>query len=392
MPIGNSFLQIPINHTDISQSELNIDEKVRSNLFPWNGQFSPQFIEALLSNYASSDFFVIDPFAGSGTVLCECARKRISAYGIELNASAYHMAKNYELANLSDVERSEIINKVDILIYSIDCSTFIIPTLKHEIDFSKILAYKNILSTLVILMDIPNRDVALNHLQKKWESLKKALYEIPTSDKCIHVDKGDARHLHLYDSSADLLITSPPYINVFNYHQKYRKSVELLGYDVLSTAKTEFGSNRKNRGNRFLTVIQYCIDMALSMNEARRTCKDASRMIYIVGRESSVLGYSFCNSELVYKIGTEIFFFDFVLRQERMFKNRFGQIIYEDILHFFNNKSQNLTSSEIISKARNIAIDIIQEKINLSNDNPNKPLLVEALKKASKVKPSEEVV
>ena len=75
-----------------------------------------------------------------------------------------------------------------------------------------------------------------------------------------------------------------------------------------------------------------------------------------------------------------------------MFKNRFGQIIYEDILHFFNNKSQNLTSSEIISKARNIAIDIIQEKINLSNDNPNKPLLVEALKKASKVKPSEEVV
>ena len=115
-------------------------------------------------------------------------------------------------------------------------------------------------------------------------------------------------------------------------------------------------------------------------------------MIYIVGRESSVLGYSFCNSELIYKIGTEIFFFDFVLRQERMFKNRFGQIIYEDILHFFNNKSQNLTSSEIISKARNIAIDIIQEKINLSNDNPNKPLLVEALKKVSKVKPSEEVV
>lgn len=65
--------------------------------------------------------------------------------------------------------------------------------------------------------------------------------------------------------------------------------------------------------------------------------------------------------------------------------------IFQDNQLIFH-KSQNLTSSEIISKARNIAIDIIQEKINLSNDNPNKPLLVEALKKVSKVKPSEEVV
>lgn len=35
---------------------------------------------------------------------------------------------------------------------------------------------------------------------------------------------------------ATLLITSPPYINVFNYHQKYRRSVEALGYDVLAIA------------------------------------------------------------------------------------------------------------------------------------------------------------
>lgn len=122
---------------------------------------------------------------------------------------------------------------------------------------------------------------------------------------------------------ATLLITSPPYINVFNYHQKYRRSVEALGYDVLAIAKNEFGSNRKNRGNRLLTVIQYCIDMALSFKEVIRTCRDGARMIYVVGRESNVLGYSFCNSRLIFEIATQIFEIPFLLRQERVFKNRF---------------------------------------------------------------------
>ena len=58
------------------------------------------------------------------------------------------------------------------------------------------------------------------------------------------------------------------------------------------------------------------------------------------------LGYSFCNSELIYRIGTEVLGFDFILRQERAFKNRYGQIIYEDILHFSNTKLSSNLSKE----------------------------------------------
>ena len=72
-----------------------------------------------------------------------------------------------------------------------------------------------------------------------------------------------------------------------------------------------------------LTVIQYCIDMALSFKEVIRTCRDGARMIYVVGRESNVLGYSFCNSRLIFEIATQIFEIPFLLRQERVFKNRF---------------------------------------------------------------------
>lgn len=386
------FSQVPIDNDEIKQSELNIDEKVRSNLFSWNGQFSPQFIETLLTHYATANDFVVDPFLGSGTVLGECARKGIKAYGIELNVSAFYMAKTYEIANVNEPDRKLIIACIDKLLFPMQDSNKIIDDLTSEINATENNAYKNLLSTLIVLMDIFNNEVTTDLLLKKWSLLKDIISKIPYSDNSIIADRGDARKMHLADSCADLLITSPPYINVFNYHQKYRRSVEALGFDVLAIAKTEFGSNRKNRGNRFLTVIQYCVDMALSIKEASRVCKSNARMIYVVGRESSVLGYSFCNSELVYNIATGIFGFGFIIRQERVFKNRFGKMIYEDILHFSNNCINQLSDEVIIEQARQIAVRMLNEKIELPVENKNKCFLTDAVERANKINPSEEII
>lgn len=46
------FRGVPLNKTDIDQAKLNIEDNRRSNLFQWNGQFSPQFIEVMLQKYA----------------------------------------------------------------------------------------------------------------------------------------------------------------------------------------------------------------------------------------------------------------------------------------------------------------------------------------------------
>lgn len=128
--------------------------------------------------------------------------------------------------------------------------------------------------------------------------------------------------------------------------------------------------------------------MALSLNEAIRVCKNGSRMIYVVGRESSVLGYSFCNSELIYNIGKEIFDLKLLLRQERVFKNRYGQMIYEDIIHFENKKCK-ISEDEIIEKARMIAIKSLKKKLEIVPTTKNTVFLTEAISKALKVKESE---
>lgn len=384
------YQDIPINRTLIAQSALDINNKVRSNLFAWNGQFSPQFVEVLLTNFADSSDVVVDPFAGSGTTLCEAARKGICAYGMELNASAYHMAKIYELANKTIAERAEIVSDIDSLLTEVTDTDDILPIITSSIQLMKDTPIADVLSTLVVLLDLFNNELSIALMQKKWGLLKKIILEVPVSDKEIRVDMGDARQLNLTPNTATLLITSPPYINVFNYHQKYRRSVEALGYDVLTIAKNEFGSNRKNRGNRLLTVIQYCIDMSLSLKEAVRVCQPNSRMIYVVGRESNVLGYSFCNSELIYNIATEIFELPFLLRQERVFKNRFGQMIFEDILHFENDKKNLLLDDElIIERARSIATRMLKEKAEMMPESKNIEFIFEAIDKAEKVNKSE---
>lgn len=385
-----AFEAIPIDKFSIPQCDLNIENKTRSNLFAWNGQFSPQFIETLLSNYAHDEDIVLDPFAGSGTTLCEAGRKGLSAYGMELNASAYYMAKTYELINRAIPERQSLILAIEHILATISDTGKILPTITSAIQRNKNTDLANLLSTLIILMDLFNNEQSVSLLQKKWDGLKRIVLEIPFSPAAIKIEMGDSRSLNCEDDTATLLITSPPYINVFNYHQKYRRSVEALGYDVLAIAKNEFGSNRKNRGNRLLTVIQYCIDMALSFEEAIRACKDGSRMIYIVGRESNVLGYSFCNSKLIFEIATQIFELPFLLRQERVFKNRFGQLIYEDILHFENTKTGAYPSSEeIISAARSIAVKMLFEKVQLYPDSENVGFIVEAIEKSERINRSE---
>lgn len=123
------FKKMPINRDEISQGQLDIDNKTRSNLFSWNGQFSLQFVEVLLNCYAQDGDIVIDPFAGSGTTLCEAARKGVSAYGMELNASAYYMAKTYELANMTISERKNIVNSVEKILETVSDKNEILPVI-----------------------------------------------------------------------------------------------------------------------------------------------------------------------------------------------------------------------------------------------------------------------
>lgn len=384
---------IQIDQREIAQSVLNIEKKNRSNPFAWNGQFSPQFIEALLEQYAEHHFTVADPFAGSGTVLYECAQKNISAVGCELNPSAYYMAKIYELCQLNKEQRLDLVQSIDerllFLIMKRNSLDSVLDIARN--DPSPLI--RDVVSLLVVLMDLYNHTFSNDLLFDKWRKLVCIIQSLPYSRCNVRAMLGDARRLSISANEIDLIITSPPYINVFNYHQKYRRSVESLGYDVLQIARNEIGANRKNRGNRYLTVIEYCIDMSFAMREMMRIAKPNARMILVVGRESNVLSTAFSNSELIYELAYGVLGFPLILKQQRVFKNKFGQMIYEDILHFSNSKfSQKMLSDEALKElSRLTAMRALLEKLNALDDaNKNFPLLRAAIDNAQSVTASEE--
>ena len=205
------------------------------------------------------------------------------------------------------------------------------------------------------------------------------------SPKRCEVFQADARATPLGPATVDLVITSPPYINVFNYHQNCRQAMERMGWDLLGVARSEFGANRKHRGNRFLTVIQYCLDMAMALTEIKRVLKPTGRAIVVMGRESCVRGVSFRNGRLVGAVAVATGF-RLVTRQERKFTNKFGDVIYEDILHLMIDPSK--TGKVLCGEPRGLAVHFLEGALHCCAKGDAASDVREAIAAAERVKPS----
>ena len=353
---------------------LNIDAKSRSNLFPWRGQFSPQLVEALLHAYAARKAVVLDPFMGSGTVLVESARLALPVYGCEVNPAAFLLSRLYEFCNLDFATRRNLLREAEAILACAHPAVVGLPLFHTEsrapshnsLDWIRATSDRHVrmlLEALIVLAD--GSAASGGTYASKWFTIRSIVSSLPFTKTPVRASLGDARSLPLPDSSIDFVLSSPPYINVFNYHHNLRVGIESLGWNPLLVSRSEIGANRKFRQNRFLTVIQYCIDMALTLAELRRVCNDDARILLILGRESNVHKTAFYNGQILESLATEALDFCIHLRQERAFVNRFGKNIYEDILHLSPLPSSRSKKS-IIDDARCISKDILSKAMERS--------------------------
>ena len=162
--------------------------------------------------------------------------------------------------------------------------------------------------------------------------------------------------------------------------------MELLGWRPLEAAKGEIGANRKFRQNRFLTVIQYAIDMGLILNQLLRVTKINGNVVLIIGRTSSVLGQQFSNSGIILDMIKEsnIFIIDNIY--ERSFMNNYGKTITEDVLVLKRNESNNIINKDV---SRSIAERYLKD-IKTNNEETG-VLLKLAIDKIDTINESEKV-
>lgn len=343
------FAATPVDRESVPKHRLDIARRVRTNPLRWKGQFSPQLVEELLRAYASAGSRIVDPFVGSGTSLGEAARLGLAASGSDLNPAAVVLARLYAISNLDFEERRARLRSVrSSLIENIGLpgpSLFVAARRRvrsrTQIEDGLVRTWRetgpgterNLAAALVVLCDFFQPGLDLGAVHRTWSRIERVVADLPISERPVSIRHADARALPLESGAADLVVTSPPYINVHNYHQTYRRSVEALDCDVLDIARCEIGSNRHNRGNRFLTVIQYALDMTLALQEMARVTRCGGRLILVVGRESTVRGTRFFNGELVAELAVHAIGMSMDRRQERVFRNRYGADIVEDILH-----------------------------------------------------------
>lgn len=264
----------------------------------------------MLQSFAKQGDFVLDPFSGSGTVLQEAARNNMKATGIEINPAAYAMSKFFTFCNFDYSEKSNCYNEFEKKIHSQTISLNGQAVYDDNSDYR--LAYVNLLDFAkkmnpicnkqerILLLNIlfqSEKDKSLKLKDSIYKSLlyvRNAFFKLHYSEEPINTLLNDSRNVgDEFNEEIDLILTSPPYINVFNYHQNFRAIVETFHFDMLEVAHSEFGSNRKNRSNRFKTVIQYCLDMEWGIRSFWKSLKPNSTLILILGRESNVRSIPF---------------------------------------------------------------------------------------------------
>ena len=152
------------------------------------------------------------------------------------------------------------------------------------------------------------------------------------------VNLGDARRLPLEDSSIDLIITSPPYLNAIDYLRGHKLSLVWMGFSIQqireirsasvgtessknTTCKKEFVDQTLKRmgeveslPDRFRKMLKrYVLDMDKVLSEMHRVLKSEGRAILVVG-DSSIRGTYVQNSKAIIHLGERN---GFVLRSSR---------------------------------------------------------------------------
>jgi len=354
---------------------LDVLARKRRSALPWRGQFTPGLPELLIDAYDGETGVIFDPFAGSGTTLLEAQRRGRASVGVEVNPAAYLLARILELANEPADERRAVLesgsrNLRRCLVADVNGGLFgNSGSDSGENVASKLIeitagapSAKSVLDCVLLLSMGDKKETCTAKILKSWASVEELIRSMPRDPVRCAVTLGDARSNTTEADSVGLTITSPPYINVFNYHQNYRPAVELLGWQVLPAARSEIGSNRKHRSNRFLTVIQYAQDMLSALTEIVRVSKHGANVVLVVGRESRVRGVSFANGEILATLAASLGTLKFTRWQERKFLNRFGVTIYEEILAFEVDKVSDIsTVVDIESVGRGVGVFCLDE-------------------------------
>lgn len=331
------------------------------NYFKYPCKFIPEIPRWAIRNYIGEDKEgkkILDPFAGSGTTMLEAALAGISAFGTEIDDIAKLIIKvktttlNGEEIALTRNICLTILDRLDRHDYSAsEVTKPMINNLKHwfredilndlgfvyysvkKIENEKIRDFLYICIASIVKRvsnadDISPKPYVSNNVKKHPPEVKKAFGEIVEKYLEGMLDlqgkelasvrvSGSATDIEVGDNEFDLAITSPPYINAFDYvrtmrlenlwlnmateeelrnKKKYYIGTESIrvknereNLDILNDSemlRTYFEQIHAVDEKRALIVKKFFEDMKNNLREVYRTLKPGAKYVIVIGNSS----------------------------------------------------------------------------------------------------------
>jgi hypothetical protein len=300
---------------ELSWSEADLPERERTKhvhrLHPYLGKFVPQLAEVFLRRYAKAGDLVWDPFAGSGTTLVEANAFGARAAGCDISAfncllTRVKTAEYEPAALLDDVVRlaapdvssahetsSEYLTKwfapqalAELLAFRDR-----IPSTGHP-DLWRVVLSRAARSARLARhddLDFPAEPVQGEYFCHKHRRVCRPVgeaakflrryvrdaaqrvqeYAYARASTAATVLHGDARELDP-PGPVDLVVTSPPYPGLIDYHEQHAYAFELLGLERHDDAEIGRG------------VRDYCEDVTAVLWRARRALRPRGRIVIVV--------------------------------------------------------------------------------------------------------------
>ncbi len=308
---------------NLNWTEKDLPERIRTKhvhrLHPYLGKFVPQIVEIFLRKFNPK--FVVDPFCGSGTTLVEAATLGVPSLGVDISEFNCLLSKvktaDYDISTLEN-EVKDILTKVKLetqhtlfselgnerLTDNDYLNEWYAPQTLRELlayrdtindyrysDVLKIILSRSARSARLTThydLDFPKKPVrepyecykhgrickpveeAFKFLRRySLDTIKRIKeFSIIRTGAGVTAAHGDSRSIDFPE--ADIVITSPPYIGLIDYHEQHKYAFELLGlkneeHQEIGAAKT--GRSKRAKGEYISSIAAVLTNVGENMKE-----------------------------------------------------------------------------------------------------------------------------
>ena len=300
-------------HDEITKEHLH-------SLHPYPAKFIPQIPRRAIEAWSKPGDVVYDPFCGCGTTLLEASLLKRHSIGTDNNAIAILTSKakaaSYRASDIVKMRRfSERVKeglatappRPDLIPDNKNFLYWFAPAILDRLAALKglILAEEErvrtmlmaVFSSIIVRVSYQDSDTryARTNREVKPDDVDKAfrartleviehLPKIMLSGRGkISVNQSDARRVpFIKTNSVTLIVTSPPYLNAYDYHKYHRQRIHWIGGSVEFARDLEIGSHDKFTQTN-ATPDNYFKDMESCFAEWARVLKRNGRCLIVIG-------------------------------------------------------------------------------------------------------------